>query len=297
MNYELVVSRIREQLKKYIQEHNIKSLVLGVSGGMDSCVCAALAKPVCDELNIPLIGRSLPIFSNKSDEVERAQMTGRAFCTHFEEDRSLEAYYELMSGKLNPQPYTSYDGLLHDDEQKQLKAWKIRGGNIKARLRMIYLYNLASQNNGMVLSTDNYTEYLLGFWTLHGDVGDYGMIQQLWKSEVYDLGEWLIENETTWTESQKKALKSCIDCQATDGLGISNTDLDQILPGWEGSSREGYKKVDEILQNYQMEYAISDGLMEYVDMTNPVVIRHRSSDFKRKNPYNISREDLFKGVS
>ena len=183
------------------------------------------------------------------------------------------------------------------DVEDEESTRKFRQGNIKARLRMICLYDLAQLHHGMVLSTDNLTEYLLGFWTLHGDVGDYGMIQQLWKSEVYDIGEWLIENETSWTESQKKALQSCIECQATDGLGISNTDLDQILPGWEGSSREGYKKVDEILQNYQMEYAISDGLMEYVDMTNPVVVRHRSSDFKRKNPYNISREDLFKGVS
>lgn len=288
MNYELVVSRIREQLKKYIQEHNIKSLVLGVSGGMDSCVCAALAKPVCDELNIPLIGRSLPIFSNKSDEVERAQMTGRAFCTHFEEDRSLEAYYELMSGKLNPQPYTSYDGLLHDDEQKQLKAWKIRGGNIKARLRMIYLYNLASQNNGMVLSTDNYTEYLLGFWTLHGDVGDYGMIQELWKSEVYDMAEWLAVNE--YSEEASKILIDTINAMATDGLGVTNLgDLGQILPEWKGTSRKGYKEVDRILQ--LIENVSARKPMHELD-NHLITQRYLKTEFKRKNPYNIKRKTL-----
>ena len=294
MNYEVVVSKIREQLKKYIQEHNIKSLVLGVSGGMDSCVCAALAKPVCDELNIPLIGRSLPIFSNKSDEVERAQMTGRAFCTHFEEDRSLEAYYELMSGKLNPQPYTSYDGLLHDDEQKQLKAWKIRGGNIKARLRMIYLYNLASQNNGMVLSTDNYTEYLLGFWTLHGDVGDYGMIQELWKSEVYDMAEWLAVNE--YSEEASKILIDTINALATDGLGVTNFgDLGQILPRWKGSSRDGYKEVDKTLQIWQNRRNLEPLQNTTIDFTYkkyPIIQRHLNSEFKRNNPTNIQRNTL-----
>ena len=288
MNYEVIVSKIREQLKKYIQEHNIKSLVLGVSGGMDSCVCAALAKPVCDELNIPLIGRSLPIYSNKHDEVERAQITGKIFCTQFEEDRILEAYFELMSGKLNPQPYTSYDGLLHDGEQKQLKAWKIRGGNIKARLRMIYLYNIASQNNGMVISTDNYTEYLLGFWTLHGDVGDYGMIQELWKSEVYDMAEWLAVNE--YSEEASKILIDTINAMATDGLGVTNLgDLCQILPEWKGTSRKGYKEVDRILQ-----------LIENVSARKPmhelynhlITQRYLKTEFKRKNPYNIKRKTL-----
>ena len=288
MNYEVIVSKIREQLKKYIQEHNIKSLVLGVYGGMDSGVCAALAKPVCDELNIPLIGRSLPIYSNKHDEVERAQITGKIFCTQFEEDRILEAYFELMSGKLNPQPYTSYDGLLHDGEQKQLKAWKIRGGNIKARLRMIYLYNIASQNNGMVISTDNYTEYLLGFWTLHGDVGDYGMIQELWKSEVYDMAEWLAVNE--YSEEASKILIDTINAMATDGLGVTNLgDLGQILPEWKGTSRKGYKEVDRILQ-----------LIENVSARKPmhelynhlITQRYLKTEFKRKNPYNIKRKTL-----
>ena len=293
MNYETVVSKIREQLKNYIQEHNIKSLVLGVSGGMDSCLCAALAKSVCDELNVPLIGRSLPIFSNKSDEVERAQMTGRAFCTQFEEDRILEAYFEIMSGKLNPQPYTSYNGLLHDGDQKQLKAWKIRGGNLKARLRMMYLYNLASQNNGMVLSTDNYTEYLLGFWTLHGDVGDYGMIQELWKSEVYDLAEWLANNESG---EARKILLDTINAMATDGLGVTNLgDLGQILPDWKGSSREGYKEVDRILQIWENQHTLEPTqktLIAFTYENHPVIQRHLNSEFKRNNPTNIKRNTI-----
>lgn len=285
---EIVVKNIKFELTKYIIDHKIKSLVLGVSGGMDSALCAALAKSVCDDTGIKLIGISIPISGNKDDEKSRASEIGENFCHDFEEVYLMDEDFQSIWSHLEPEGWE-----VEDEDSTR----KFRQGNIKARLRMICLYDLAQLHHGMVLSTDNLTEYLLGFWTLHGDVGDYGMIQQLWKSEVYDLGEWLIENETTWTESQKKALQSCIDCQATDGLGITNSDLDQILPGWEGSSREGYKKVDEILQNYQMEYAISDGLMEYVDMTNPVVIRHRSSDFKRKNPYNISREDLFKGVS
>ena len=285
MNYELVVSRIREQLKKYIQEHNIKSLILGVSGGMDSALCAALARSVCDETGIKLIGRSIPISGNKEDEKSRASEIGENFCHDFEEVYLLDEDFQSIWSHLEPEGWD-----VEDEESTR----KFRQGNIKARLRMICLYDLAQLHHGMVLSTDNRTEYLLGFWTLHGDVGDYGMIQNLWKTEVYNLGEWLVKNELQGEAA--KALNSCIECQATDGLGITNTDLDQIMPGWEGTSREGYKKVDEILQNYEIEFAIhgEDGTMEYVDFKNPIIIRQLRSEFKRKNPYNIPRITLLR---
>ena len=70
-DYSKVVSEIRKSLKNYLLQSNLKSLVLGVSGGMDSALVAVLAKPVCDELNIPLIGRSISIHSNKQDEIDR----------------------------------------------------------------------------------------------------------------------------------------------------------------------------------------------------------------------------------
>jgi len=82
MDYEKAVNNIRKELKTYIQENNLKSLILGVSGGIDSALCAVLAKPVCDELNIPLIGRSLPSSSNKSVENSRAALIGKYFCTN-----------------------------------------------------------------------------------------------------------------------------------------------------------------------------------------------------------------------
>jgi len=162
-----------------------------------------------------------------------------------------------------------------------------RKGNLKARMRMILLYDLAQLHRGMVLSTDNYTELLLGFWTLHGDVGDYGMIQRLWKSEVYGMAEYLT---TTLLHNEAQALQSCIDCQATDGLGITNTDLDQIMPGWEGSSRDGYNQVDHILFSYLIGVKeINGSPIE----DHPVIKRHIASGFKRENPFNIKRSLIF----
>lgn len=284
MNYELIVKNIRGELKSYIQRNNIKSLVIGISGGMDSCLCAALAKPVCDALSIPLIGRSLPILSNSPDEIYRAKETGETFCTSFKEHKILEVYYERMASELNTDMGDDFDSS---------KAWKIRNGNIKARLRMIYLYNLASQNNGMVLSTDNYTEYMLGFWTLHGDVGDYGMIQEFWKSEAYEMAEWLATYEYAGKASQ--ILIDTINAMATDGLGItSKGDLGQILPEWTGYSRDGYREVDSILQEWEslqdVDFYTPEITNRIKELKNSEVIqRHLASQFKRSNPVNINR--------
>ena len=277
MNYELAAKNIRKELKDYIVKNNIKSLVMGISGGIDSALCAALAKPVCDELNIPLIGRSIPIHTNKKDEIARAQAIGDAFCTNFQE-MDLTDIFAHVSKKINFVPYIDIAS------PEEVHKDKIRDGNIKARLRMIYLYNLASLHEGMVLSTDNWTEYLLGFSTIMGDWGDFGMIQFLWKTEVYEMSKWLCENELFFNDEKNKSLKSCIECQATDGLGISNTDLDQLLPGWVGTSIDGYSVVDNKLKGF-LEGAIPE-------INDPVVSRHEKTHFKRNWPITISREKV-----
>jgi NH3-dependent NAD+ synthetase len=302
MNYEKAVANIRKELKKYVQNNDIKSLVIGISGGMDSCLCAALARPVCDELNIPLIGVSLPSESNDEDEISRAEMTLDIFCHktdtyyidelyhRFSEINKLQFIPEINDcGKSDGETYLELLKLGEDTHNKIMKNWKIRAGNIKARIRMIYLYNLASMYNGIVLSTDNYTEYLLGFWTLHGDVGDFGMIQNLYKSEVYDMAEWIATNECKFLD-KKIIIASTMDALATDGLGVTNRgDLGQILPEWNGTSREGYKVVDTILQIIE-NVSARDPHHEIDD--HPIVQRYLKTEFKRRLPINIKREKL-----
>lgn len=285
MNYEKVIQNIRGELKSYIRLHNIKSLVIGISGGIDSCLCAALAKPVCNELGIPLIGRSLPASSNQPDELERAKLTGKVFCTEFDEIK-IEDEYNFMVVRLE----SNFPRITEEN--------KIRNGNLKARLRMIRLYDVASLRQGMVLSTDNYTELMLGFWTLHGDVGDYGMIQNLWKTEVYDMAEWIAENECMFIDEQT-SITSTIEALATDGLGVTNRgDLGQILPSWEGSSREGYKEVDRILQVWENHFTLESNQKTLIALAyekNPIVQRHLRTQFKRENPINISRAVILYG--
>jgi NAD+ synthetase len=292
MNWEKPLKSMRDQLSFYIQQNKIKSLVLGVSGGIDSALVAAIVRPVCDDLKIKLIGRSLPNTTNKPDEVSRAERIGKNFCHDFDVHNINKEFQHIF----DETPYNySY--------QESEKFNKIAEGNIKARIRMIHLYDLAYRSRGMVLGTDNFSELMLGFWTLHGDVGDYGIIQNLWKTEVYDLSNWLCSTMTTSGgvyDSRGLALESCIKAVPTDGLGVSNSDLDQL-----GAAT--YDEVDRILKTWLVEDIDSfhwDGALFYTGRPadyeefsklrealkdHPVVQRHLKSMFKRNNPYNIPR--------
>ena len=252
---------MRACLSKYITDHRLNSLILGISGGIDSALCAALTKPVCDQLNIPLIGRSITIESNKKEEVERSLKIGTLFCHDFQHLDLTSTFYE--NKKL----------LIHFDDSA---LSKMRQGNMKARMRMMILYDLAQLYRGIVISTDNYTEYLTGFWTLHGDVGDYAPIINLWKSEVFFLSKFLLKE---CDKNQKIALQQCIDATPEDGLGISNSDCDQL-------GVENYFEADKIL----IEYFKGNKELE----NHILVKRYLNSDYKRKNPIYISRKDILK---
>lgn len=180
----------------------------------------------------------------------------------------------------------------------------ISKGNIQARLRMIYLYNLASIHKGLVMSTDNQTEYQLGFWTIHGDVGDFDPIQGLWKTEVYELAKWLIgyyygcgiKKEVDADGARKicdmcEAIKKSMSLTPTDGLGISNSDLDQI-------GAKSYYDVDRVLQTLTCKASpendkLQDELTTELgpDVVGKITGRRFKSRFKRLvSPIIVPRE-------
>lgn len=267
-DYSRVIHNIKQELTNYLDKHpQLQSLVVGVSGGIDSALTAALASEVCREQNIKLVARSITITSNKPEEIARADEIGAQFADDFRHITLSDRLAAVASTVM--EDYAMAD---HEDV-----AFKIRLGNVKARMRMLYLYDLASRNRGMVLSTDNLTEMLLGFWTLHGDVGDFGMLQNLWKSEVYQIAAKLAEK---LPREKASALQACIDAVPTDGLGITDTDLDQIG----GSS---YAEVDTILQA-----ALEGRATGNDEVSRKVQQRHESSAYKRNNPYNIPRERI-----
>lgn len=300
MNYEKVFNVLVEETKKYLLDNNLKAMVLGISGGIDSTVTAAICHEVSKQTGIPLIGRSLPI-KNKEDEFNTSKLVGEAFCDNFEVTNLYEVFNKFLT-------------LVDGDNLTSLRRTPIADGNIQARLRMIYLYNLASIHNGLVMSTDNQTEYQLGFWTIHGDVGDFDPLQDLWKTEVYELANQILKNYLFQMTSAEEAhmwnvcetynkmfeaVKKSMELTPTDGLGISNSDLDQI-------GAKSYAEVDAILQDFlayndlfpknskkvNMENYLTENAMYHIEpeVIKKVLIRHVTSEFKRKkSPIYIKR--------
>lgn len=269
-NYEGMRNRIVASTCAYLVHFNITTMVIGLSGGVDSTLTAALAREAADKGNFTLMGYSLPSDSNKKSEVKNAQRAGEAFCHGFMEKGITEQALRLFAWMepLHEWPVT--------EEEKSRS--KVLYGNTMARLRMIYLYNIARNMNGLVLSTDNLTELMLGFWTLHGDVGDLGLIQSLWKTEVYGLAGYLFTEYLAAEEYEKsEALFQSIKATPTDGLGITKSDLDQI-------GEESYEKVDKRLIEFLKNRVAVEGC--------PVIERHKRSEFKRNNPHNFAREEI-----
>jgi NAD+ synthetase len=247
--------------------------VLGLSGGLDSTVTAAICHEVVrrnPEQGLKFIGVSLPCATNTSEENDSASLAMKGFCDEYWVE-NLQKEYLLMRATC----------------EQHYPSTHLSQGNIKARLRMIYLYNLASVTGGLVMDTDNLTEHNLGFWTIHGDVADFNPIGGLWKHEVYEMCKYLFTEVFTDKDSAAyKALKAAYDITPTDGNGVAaGGDMAQIAPG------HTYEEVDDILNSYLQSKDDADKLQQELNRMNAaygaetverVLKRHRGSEFKRK---------------
>ena len=301
VDYAKVFETLVQKTQDYVQENGLKSMILGISGGIDSTVVAAICHEVSVMTGIPLIGRSLPTKFNKEEETNAATLVGKTFCTDFHTVHIGEWYNELAS-----------DFRLIEGEMTPIAR-----GNIQARLRMMYLYNLASIHKGIVMDTDNLTENNLGYWTLHGDVGDFNPIGGLWKTEIFKLAEWLIKHYEAastvmshnrgiiYQLNRLDAMSKSLKLKPTAGLGITDTDLDEL-------GAESYDQVDGILQEIlawkwlagqrgnlpesakeQREMFLDEQQMldTPIEIILNVTNRHFNSEFKRKKmPIKIERD-------
>ena len=271
INYKKFAMKSIDYLYKYITDNHLKSLILGISGGIDSTIVACLASIACKTAKVPLIGRSLPAYTNNPDEINSAILVGQAFCDDFKEV-AIERMYAKVADEME----------LNEGRMNGLQL-----GNIKARLRMIYLYNLASIHRGCILDTDNKSEHELGFWTIHGDVGDLNCgIIYLWKTEVYELANYLANEASGLTQEQRIALKESIKLIPTDGNGVMlGGDCAQF-------GLDNYEQVDDILKTMYFNEGspIDSQKEEYIRLidsyneqgVDKVMSLHQNSEFKRK---------------
>lgn len=255
--YHNEIDKVRDslvqELVEYKNKHNIENVIIGMSGGIDSALTASVFK----SSGYNVIGVTLPIHQNPAETERGIEAVNALGLTHVHIDLT-EAYDDLMRF------YSTFDFA----ETENDRATLMRKGNIRARLRMITLYNLAGKHKGFVASTDNFSELAAGFWTLHGDVGDVAPIQSLTKSwEVPAMAE------------LQGVPKSTIEAVPTDGLGIANGDEDQF--GF--SYLEFDVALFTLIKNLSLEGATDQDLA----IIDSVKSRVRNTMYKRNNPYNL----------
>ena len=178
-DYEVLRNRIVEWIKNYAESNGIKSLVVGVSGGIDSAVTSTLAA----ETGLMTYCIGMPLLQKEEQENLsdiHLDWLGDTYWDTKTEKFDLSNLFEVFR-------YTMR-GYGED---------KLSLANSRSRLRMVTLYQVAQTVGGIVVGTGNKVEdYGIGFYTKYGDGGvDIAPIADLYKSEVWELGRHLGVNE------------------------------------------------------------------------------------------------------
>lgn len=278
INYKKFVENSRKWLSNYTKDNHLQSLVIGISGGIDSTVSCAIAYPVCYDLGIPLIGRSLPTTTNMPDENNTARLVGEAFCTDFKEVNISAECQKLI-----------YELELNEGDMSRLQE-----GNIKARVRMIYLRHIAAIHKGVVLDNDNFTEWNLGFWTVGGDSPmDINLgLHYFWKTEIYELAKYLLLCYDDGVDEEKfQAIRASMNLIPTDGNGVSNSDCEQF-------GLDNYEQVDDVLKTVYYSTHTKEDYIRLIDSYNEqgvdkVMVLHQNTEYKRiPAPIKPTKEEL-----
>ena len=218
---------IKDWILNYVNSMPLKakSLVIGISGGIDSSVTSTL----CAMTGLKTIVLTMPIKQKSSQH-----------------DLSIKHQNWLKKNYKNVEAHTINLDNLFDAFRSSLSNFNNDHGmaNSRARLRMTTLYQVASANNGIVVGTGNKVEdFGVGFYTKYGDGGvDISPIADCTKTEVWELGKGL------------NILNEIIEAAPTDGLwddgrtdegqlGLSYKELEEAMINESSKNRKKYLKI------------------------------------------------------
>ncbi|PIE24838.1 MAG: NAD(+) synthetase [Planctomycetota bacterium] len=168
LNCELAVQSLVGFLREETRKFGFEKLVIGLSGGIDSALTSALATEALGPENV------IPIAMPHATSVPSSLADARLVAEHLGLDLrvvDITASTDAMAAQLDCED-------------------ALRLGNIKARMRMIVLYDCSAKESALVAGTSNKTEMLLGYSTQHGDsASGINPIGDLYKCQVFELSE------------------------------------------------------------------------------------------------------------
>jgi len=199
---KILTTFIREELAKFAYTRGI----LGLSGGLDSSVCAFLAsKALGSENVIGLIMPYGPSFEGEADDASAVARRLKIKAITIDIAPMIDAYFESHP-----------------------TASRIQRGNKMARERMSILYDYSVRERALILGTSNKTELLIGYGTLHGDMAcAINPLGDLYKTQVRELAEYL---GVPGKVRAKAPTAGLWDGQTDEEeIGLPYTEIDRIL--------------------------------------------------------------------
>ncbi|MCK4439788.1 NAD+ synthase [Candidatus Bathyarchaeota archaeon] len=250
LNWTEVETKIKRFIKDYVEKSEAKGIVLGLSGGIDSCTVASLAAlAIGGDKTLGLLLPEQETFTTK--DVEHAELAAEKFGFKTEMidiTPTLKAFYDSTP------IFKTTD--------------KLSKGNIKARTRMIYVYYYANRLGMLVCGASDKSETMIGYFTKWGDVAaDISPIMDLYKTQVRKLAQHIGLPKEIVTKQASPALWP--GQLAEEELGIKYETLDLILYGL-----ERFMKTEEIAQQ----------LGAKKELINKIKLRWVSMEHKRRMP-------------
>ena len=239
----------------YVRKNRFKKVLLGLSGGIDSSVVAAIAAAALGAENV--IGVTMPSRFNSPDTITDAGELAKNLGIEF-----LTVPIEPVLRQF-------------DDVLKMVPAWRSEGvayENLQARIRGCILMSLSNQFGAIVLTTGNKSEIAVGYATVYGDTaGGFAVIKDVPKTIVYKLARHINK-----ISGRQVIPKDVITRAPSAELRPGQKDTDSLPP---------YDLLDEILKGYVEE---DKSLQEIIKSGLPADVVHRvirmvdRSEYKRR---------------
>jgi NAD+ synthetase len=250
---QLLFSALSLGVRDYVQKCGFKSVIVGLSGGIDSAVIAVIAAEAIGPENV--LGVSMPARYSSQGSLTDAEKLARNLGIRYEV-LPIEPAFNAVEAQLQK----VFAGRKPNETEE----------NVQSRLRGVTLMALSNKFGGLVLTTGNKSEMAVGYCTLYGDMnGALAPIADVLKTDVYRIARWINrERETIPADSISKPPSA--------ELRPNQTDQDSLPP---------YEVLDAILDLYVIKNLgkkdiIARGFNAAV--VNDVVNKINFSEYKRR---------------
>lgn len=220
-DYRVMVTALRD----YMAKSGLKTVLLGLSGGLDSAIVATIAADALGPENVRCV--MMPSEYTSQGSLEDGEALARA----------LGCRYDFVPITQARAAVTETLAPLFEGTQPDLTE-----ENIQSRLRGLLLMALSNKFGGMLLTTGNKSEVAVGYSTIYGDMaGGYNPIKDMYKTRVFDICRWRNENHRDWMQGPAGEVipQRIIDKPPSAELRADQKDSDSL---------PDYPELDAILQ-------------------------------------------------